>query len=118
VTGDDLSAFILTIISGLVLLFSALVGGVSSKWSGRKTILLVGEIICASTLTLLGIFSVLKIDVPIIIFTFLYEIAFGFSLGPITWLYVAEILPEKGVSIATLFNWVCVSIIFLLFPVG
>lgn len=44
---------------------------------------------------------------------------FGYcvSLGPIAWLYNAEILPAKGVSFSTIFNWVSVVFITLLFPV-
>jgi SP family facilitated glucose transporter-like MFS transporter 1 len=46
-----------------------------------------------------------------IIFLFGFLIAFQFSLGPITWLYIPEVLPEKGVSIAVLCNWIGTSII-------
>jgi len=49
----------------------------------------------------------------------IYLFCFGYSvsLGPIVWLYNAEILPEKGVSLATLTNWSTVIIITFLFPV-
>ena len=30
---------------------------------------------------------------------------FEFSSGPITWLYMSEILQDKAVSIATVLNW-------------
>jgi len=40
------------------------------------------------------------------------------SLGPVVWLYNAEILPEKGVSIATLVNWIGVVFISFLFPIA
>lgn len=43
----------------------------------------------------------------IIAFVFIYEIFFSVSLGPVVWLYVSEILPEKGVALATLSNWTC-----------
>ncbi len=36
---------------------------------------------------------------------YLYFFSFNFSLGPIVWLYNSEILPEKGFSIATFFNY-------------
>ena len=42
--------------------------------------------------------------------------SFGISLGPIVWLYLPEILPEKGVSLAALANWVGCGIIGLFFP--
>jgi len=39
------------------------------------------------------------------------------SLGPIVWLYIAEILPPTGQTITTLVNWLFVTIIGLVFPV-
>ena len=43
--------------------------------------------------------------------------SFGISLGPVVWLYLPEILPEKGVSIAALANWVFCGIIGFCFPI-
>jgi hypothetical protein len=42
--------------------------------------------------------------------------SFGVSLGPIVWIYNAEILPEKGVALATIINWVCAFIIGIGLP--
>lgn len=44
-----------------------------------------------------------------------YIIIFLFKI--VIWLYNAEILPDKGVSLSTLANWACVIIITFLFPV-
>ena len=49
-------------------------------------------------------------------FIFAYLFAFNFSLGPIVWLYNSEILPEKGISIATTFNWLSGTVITLVLP--
>ena len=43
-------------------------------------------------------------------------LSFGISLGPIVWLYLPEILPEKGVSLAASANWVGCGIIGIGFP--
>lgn len=56
---------------------------------------------------------ILCISIGIYLFCFGYSV----SIGPIAWLYNAEILPDKGVSIATICNWLSVIIITLLFPV-
>lgn len=40
-----------------------------------------------------------------VIFILVYVALFEFSLGPIPWLYMAEIMTEKGLSIAVLLNW-------------
>lgn len=39
------------------------------------------------------------------------------SLGPIVWLYIAEILPPSGQTITTLVNWLFVTVIGLGFPI-
>lgn len=43
--------------------------------------------------------------------------SFGLSLGPIVWVYLPEILPAKGVSLAVLANWVGCGIIGVGFPI-
>lgn len=91
------------------------------KHLGRKTLLVGGDAVCMITLFALAVFSYLftKSDsykYLVIIFLFAYLIAFQLSLGPITWLYLAEILPEKGISIAVLFNWIATSIVAQVFP--
>ncbi len=48
---------------------------------------------------------------------FLYILFYGISLGPVVWLYNAEILPESGVSISVMCNWTGVIIVTLLFPI-
>ena len=58
----------------------------------------------------------LKSDLAkIFVFTFAY--CFGSSLGPGIFMYVAEILPDMGVGVVTLSNWIEVLIIGLLFPI-
>ena len=39
------------------------------------------------------------------------------SLGPIVWLYVAEILPDKGLAFGILFHWIFVTFVCFLFPI-
>ena len=49
---------------------------------------------------------------------FFFIFGFGISLGPIVWLYLPEILPEKGVSIAALIVWLFTAIIGYVFPLA
>lgn len=51
-----------------------------------------------------------------IVCIFIYLFAFGVSLGPVVWLYNSEILPAKGVALATLANWTGVIFITFTFP--
>jgi major inositol transporter-like SP family MFS transporter len=53
----------------------------------------------------------------VIFLIFMYLISFQLSLGPIIWLYNAEILPEKGCVLATLANWSGVIVIAFFFPI-
>lgn len=40
-----------------------------------------------------------------VVFIMLFVVLFEFSLGPIPWLYMAEIMTDKGLSVAVLLNW-------------
>ena len=41
---------------------------------------------------------------------------FNLSIGPITWLYIAELLPPKGCTITSIINLIFVFFIGLSFP--
>ena len=47
---------------------------------------------------------------------FIYMIGFCLGAGPITWLYLADVLPDIGVSIASSTNWLFVAMIGIGFP--
>ena len=51
-----------------------------------------------------------------IIFILLFVILFEFSLGPIPWVYMAEIMTDKGLSIAILLNWLFTLLIAIVTP--
>jgi len=39
---------------------------------------------------------------------------FQLSLGPVTWIYLAETLPDRGIGIVSINNWfwiICIAII-------
>jgi MFS transporter, SP family, galactose:H+ symporter len=50
------------------------------------------------------------------VFIFAYIIFFEFSLGPIPWLFVAEIATPKGFSIAVVVNWLCTLAVAIATP--
>ncbi|POY74991.1 hypothetical protein BMF94_1967 [Rhodotorula taiwanensis] len=79
---------------------------------GRRPILLSGATIMAVALSLCGFFLWMDkgyTPVAVVSCVIVYNAAFGFSWGPIPWLYPAEILPNafrvKGVSLSTASNW-------------
>ncbi len=48
---------------------------------------------------------------------YLFIFGYGISLGPIVWLYLAEILPSKGISVATLVVFSSSTSLTFLFPI-
>ncbi|KAJ8098251.1 general substrate transporter [Lipomyces tetrasporus] len=79
---------------------------------GRRPILLSGAIIMAFSLSMIS-YSI-YLDVPLtptltVFFVIVYNAFFGYSWGPIPWLYPPEILPlsvrAKGASLSTATNW-------------
>lgn len=81
------------------------------KW-GRRPILLSGAVMMAIALSLISYFMYLDMKATpnlVVLFVMIYNAAFGFSWGPIPWLYPPEILPlsirSKGASLSTATNW-------------
>ncbi|KIY70972.1 general substrate transporter [Cylindrobasidium torrendii FP15055 ss-10] len=81
------------------------------RW-GRRPILLSGAVIMAISLGAVGWW--MYVDVPqtanaVVICVIIYNAGFGYSWGPLPWLYPPEILPltvrAKGVSLSTATNW-------------
>ncbi|KAI0194670.1 hypothetical protein EV127DRAFT_451388 [Xylaria flabelliformis] len=81
------------------------------RW-GRRVILLSGAVAMAISLSLVSYFIYLDVaSTPtlVVAFVMIYNAAFGYSWGPIPWLYPPEILPlsirSKGASLSTASNW-------------
>lgn len=53
----------------------------------------------------------------ILVGLFLFMWVFGISLGPIVWLYIPEIVQPKIVPFSTATNWICASLVIILFPI-
>jgi hypothetical protein len=41
-----------------------------------------------------------------IVLVLLFVVLFEFSLGPIVWIYMSEVMTDKGQSLGTLVNWI------------
>ncbi|KAF8871984.1 general substrate transporter [Gymnopilus junonius] len=81
------------------------------RW-GRRPILLSGAVVMSFALGFTGYFIYLdKSWTPdaVVLTVIIFNAAFGYSWGPIPWLYPPEILPltfrVKGVSLSTATNW-------------
>jgi len=48
---------------------------------------------------------------------YVFFLSFGFTLGPVVWLYIPEIVPASIVPYSTLSNWAGASVTIILFPI-
>ena len=87
---------------------------------GRRPLLLFGNITLGIVDILLGIififYSWSASGYIILVLLLIYIIVFGVSLGPVTWLYVPQIIPAKIVPLATIMNWLGASIATIFTP--
>ncbi|KAI5123776.1 hypothetical protein M0805_000365 [Coniferiporia weirii] len=105
-------AILMTGINSIIYLLSTIpTWYLVDRW-GRRAILLSGAVVMAISLTATGWW--MWIDVPqtpqaVVICVIIFNAAFGYSWGPIPWLYPPEIMPltvrAKGVSLSTATNW-------------
>jgi MFS family permease len=113
------SARLGTIIFGTVNMVSALSSTILLNKFGRKSLMIVGQFAMAISLGLFALFNYIEgIDnIYQIIMVLIFTAFFEWSIGPILWLYLAEILPTAGLSIAVFLNWAVVVAIGFLTPV-
>lgn len=52
-----------------------------------------------------------------IVLVLLFVVCFEFSLGPIVWIYMSEVMTDKGVSVGTVVNWLITILMALLTPI-
>ncbi len=52
-----------------------------------------------------------------LVFVLAYVASFEFGPGPVVWMYMSEVMNDKGVSIGTLLNWTFTLIIGLITPI-
>lgn len=104
----ETKAFKFTLILGSVNILATLISGLIIDKIGRKTILLIGNFFCMIFLGSVAYLFYKHNFYSTKYFILMYIFAFGLSLGPIVWIYIPEILPEKGISIVAFLNWVFV----------
>ncbi|KAI9684659.1 MAG: hypothetical protein M1829_000032 [Trizodia sp. TS-e1964] len=105
-------AILMTGINGITYLMSTVPPWyLVDRW-GRRNILMSGAIAMVFALCAISFFIHVEIDATptmVVIFVMIYNAAFGYSWGPIPWLYPPEILPlsirAKGASLSTAANW-------------
>ncbi|KAI9853191.1 MAG: hypothetical protein M1838_000047 [Thelocarpon superellum] len=107
-------AILMTGINGITYLLSTIPPWyLVDRW-GRRFILLTGAVAMAISLSAISYFIFIDVQATpqlVVAFVMIYNAAFGYSWGPIPWLYPPEILPlsirAKGASLSTAANWAC-----------
>jgi hypothetical protein len=117
-------AILMTGINGITYFLSTIPPWyIVDKW-GRRVILLTGAVAMVISLSFISYF--IYVDVAwtrtlVVLFVMLYNAAFGYSWGPIPWLYPPEILPlsirSKGASLSTATNWAFNWLVGLMTPI-
>jgi SP family arabinose:H+ symporter-like MFS transporter len=118
--------------TGSALLQTVTIGGVNFIFTlvaiawvdkiGRKPLLIAGTIGMAVSLTALSLaFYLQKFEgLVILLFILLYCASFAASLGPVTWVAISEIFPNKlrskAMSVAVVSLWLANFIVILTFP--
>ena len=117
------SALNATILVGIVNFLFTLVAIWLIDKIGRKALLQYGAVGMGLSLFMIGLLFQLKaFNGPwILIFILIYIASFAASFGPVVWVMISEIYPNKvrgrAASIATLSNWAANFIVTLLFPI-
>mmetsp|Transcript_32703 Transcript_32703/g.28971 ORF Transcript_32703/g.28971 Transcript_32703/m.28971 type:complete len:477 (-) Transcript_32703:66-1496(-) len=83
---------------------------------GRKTLMLFGQIMMGISLIILAVFSIINFSTGTIIFTLVFVAFFEIGIGSVLWLYLAEIMTEGGMSLASVLVWILTIIVGLFTP--
>ena len=105
---------------GLFNLVSSMGSFILLEHFGRVTLIKVSGFIMGATLIMLslGDFCLQNDEKSyLVMFIFIFVIMFEYSIGPIAWLYMSEIMVDKGVAIGTTINWFMVIIVTLITPI-
>ena len=107
--GKDAS-MLQTVVMGLVnVLFTVVAIATVDKY-GRKPLLMIGSIGMAVGMLAIGVLSFMKvIGISTLVFIIIYTASFMMSWGPICWVLIAEIFPNKirgqAIAIAVASQW-------------
>ncbi len=99
-----------TVVMGLVnVIFTVIAIVTVDKW-GRKPLLMVGSVGMAIGMFAIGLLAFLKIiGISTLVFIIIYTASFMMSWGPICWVYISELFPNKirgkAVAVAVAAQW-------------
>lgn len=68
--------------------------------------MVIGYFIQYLTLTALGVFTIIEYNYGEVICIVIFVITYYITVGPVTWIYIGEIMCDKALGIAICINWV------------
>ena len=122
VAGSNMdAALVQTIVVGVVNMSFTIVAIWTVDRLGRKPLMVFGYAGMALSLVALGLAAHLqRTEVWVLVFMLTYIAAFALSVGPVTWVILAEIFPTKirgrAMAIATVCLWLANFVISQTFP--
>lgn len=118
------NAILMTGVNGIIYVLSTVPPWYLVDNWGRKPVLLSGGVVMGLSLFAVAFSIILNVDntpTLVVVFVIIYNAAFGYSWGPIPWLFPPEILPltvrAKGTSLSTAVNWAANFVVGELTPV-
>ncbi len=89
--------------------FSACLAIPLLKYFGRRKLLIFTFTLCSVLLVLMVIFS--KKQTALLLLSISFVVMFEFGPGPIIWIYMSEVMNEKGIAVGTFINWTLTLIV-------
>jgi sugar porter (SP) family MFS transporter len=124
-TGVDAGMLQQIIVGGASALSTVVAIAMVDKW-GRKPLMFLGALGMGMSLLLMGLMAQnisnpAVIDRWMLVFIILYVVCFGLSVGPVTWVILAEIFPTavrgRALGLATFFLWMADYAVTQTFPI-
>ncbi|XP_069983517.1 facilitated trehalose transporter Tret1 [Penaeus vannamei] len=120
--GVQLDAFFCTVFIGVARLASTCVSACISDVVGRRPLLVASTLVCAVSEGVAGTFLTLEAEGPTwvpLASVIVFAIGYGLGLGPISWVYIGELLPTPvrslGAAMATFGNLLSNFVLSLVF---
>lgn len=114
------SSLLLTIIVGIVNLTFTILAIFTVDRFGRKPLMIIGALGMAISMMALGFtFHFNAVGMGSLIFMLIYTASFAMSWGPVTWVLLSEIFPNRirgAMSIAVAAQWIANFAVSLTFP--
>jgi len=116
------SALLQTVVVGAANVLFTIVAIVTVDHWGRKPLLIVGGLVMAAAMIVLGcLFNAQAVGLGALVAVVVYIAGFAFSWGPVTWVLLAEMFPNsikgRALAIAVAAQWIANLVVSISFKV-